>query len=212
MPKNGAVHLVDHPLIRHKLGWMREKSTGHQLFRELLDEVATLMTYEVTRELPLQPRSVQTPLQRMSGQELAGRKMAVVAILRAGLGMLPGILRVVPKARVGHIGLFRDPQTLRPVEYYQKLPANLSDRFVLLADPMLATGFSAVRAAHILMECGAKKIALMSLIAAPEGVRTMQEQHPRIPIYVAAIDKKLNSHGYILPGLGDAGDRLFGTV
>ena len=205
------VHVFDHPLIQHKLTLMRDKTTSSKDFRDLLDEISTLMAFEVTRGLKTEKKTIRTPITRMEGRKISGKKLAVIAILRAGLGMIGGILKLVPGAKVGHIGLFRDPVSLRPVEYYQKLPSDISERFLILVDPMLATGFSAVKAATILKQAGAREIALMSLIAAPEGIRTMQKFHPDIRIFVAALDQKLNSHAYIVPGLGDAGDRLFGT-
>ncbi len=205
------LQVVNHPLIQHKLTWMREKSTSSKDFRDLLDEISTLMAFEITRDLPLEKRSVQTPVAKCEGKVISGRKLAVVAILRAGLGMIGGILKLVPVAKVGHIGLYRDPRTLEAVQYYQKLPADIAQRFVILVDPMLATGHSAVKAIHILKEAGVKKMVLMSLISAPEGIKTVHKSHPDTKIYTAGIDQKLNSHGYIVPGLGDAGDRLFGT-
>ncbi len=204
-------HVVNHPLIQHKLTWMRDKNTSSRDFRDLLDEISTLMAFEITRDLPLEKYKVMTPVAGFEGRVISGRKLAVVAILRAGLGMIGGILKLVPGAKVGHIGLYRDPVTLEAVQYYQKLPGDIAQRFVILADPMLATGHSAVKAIHILKETGVKKLALMTLISAPEGIKTVQKAHPDVKIYTAGIDSKLNSHGYIVPGLGDAGDRLFGT-
>lgn len=209
--KKESIQVVQHPLIQHKLTLMRAHNTSSKDFRDLLDEISTLMAFEVTRELATEKIKVRTPLATTNGRKISGKMLGVVAILRAGLGMIDGILKLVPGAKVGHIGLYRDPQTLRPVEYFRKLPYDTAKRFLILVDPMLATGYSAVAAANILKEAGAKKIVLMSLIASPEGLRVMQKFHPDIKIYVAAVDKKLNSHGYILPGLGDAGDRLFGT-
>lgn len=205
------VHVVDHPLIQHKLTLMRDKRTPCKDFRDLLDEISTLMAFEVTRDLPLESQRVTTPIGPTNGKVISGKMLAVVAVLRAGLGMIGGILKLVPGAKVGHIGLFRDPKTLQAVQYYQKLPFDVSKRFVILADPMLATGHSAVKAVHILKEAGAKQLVFMSLISAPEGLKTLQAAHPDLKIFTAGIDQKLNSHGYIVPGLGDAGDRLFGT-
>lgn len=205
------VHVVDHPLIQHKLTLMRDKRTPSKDFRDLLDEISTLMAFEVTRNLPLEKRKVATPVGTAEGRAISGKMLAVVAVLRAGLGMIGGILKLVPGAKVGHIGLYRDPSTLQAVQYYQKLPKDISSRFVILADPMLATGHSAVKAANILKEAGATNLVFMSLIAAPEGIRALRSVHPSLPIFTAGIDQKLNSHSYIVPGLGDAGDRLFGT-
>lgn len=205
------VQVVDHPLIQHKLTLMRDKKTASKDFRKFLEEISMLMAFEVTSNFRTEKKIVRTPLMAAKGKKLAGKECAVVAILRAGLGMVPGILNLIPSAAVGCIGLFRDPKKLRPVEYYQKLPDDLARRFSILVDPMLATGYSAVKAIDILKEAGAKKIALMSLIAAPEGIKVVQKHHPDVKIFTAAVDQKLNSHGYILPGLGDAGDRLFGT-
>lgn len=204
-------YIVNHPLIQHKLTLMRDKGVSSRDFRDLLDEISTLMAFEVTRNLPTEKVRVVTPLQTAYGKRISGRKVGVVAVLRAGLGMLDAVLRLLPRAKVGHIGLYRDPHTLRPVEYFKKLPSDVSKRFIILVDPMLATGYSAVEAVNILKKAGAKEIVLMSLIAAPEGVAVMKKHHSKVQICVAVVDKKLNSHGYILPGLGDAGDRLFGT-
>ena len=203
--------IMDHPLIQHKLSLMRSKDTGTKEFRELLEEVAMLMAYEVTRDLPLQDVEVETPICKCTARELSGKKLAIVPILRAGLGMVDGITKLVPSARVGHIGLYRDPQTLEPVEYYCKLPNDIEERDIILLDPMLATGGSACDALAALKKRGCKSIKLMNLIAAPEGIRRVQKDHPDIDIFVAAVDECLNDHGYIVPGLGDAGDRLFGT-
>lgn len=203
--------IMDHPLIQHKLTLLRDKNTGSKEFRELVSEISMLMCYEATRDLPLQKARVDTPLGRAQVQVLAGRKLAVVPILRAGLGMVDGILDLIPAAKVGHIGLYRDPETLRPVEYYCKLPADVEQREVLLLDPMLATGGSASAAIGFLKERGAKSIRLLHIIAAPEGVARIRQDHPEVPIYCAALDEGLNEHGYIVPGLGDAGDRIFGT-
>ena len=204
-------HVLDHPLIQHTVAILRKQQTGAKEFREIVSEIAMLMCYEATRDLPLQKARVDTPLGRAQVQVLAGRKLAVVPILRAGLGMVDGILDLIPAAKVGHIGLYRDPETLRPVEYYCKLPADVEQREVLLLDPMLATGGSASAAIGFLKERGAKSIRLLHIIAAPEGVARIRQDHPEVPIYCAALDEGLNEHGYIVPGLGDAGDRLFGT-
>ena len=203
--------MLDHPLIQHKVAILRKQQTGAKEFREIVSEIAMLMCYEATRDLPLQKAQVDTPLGRAQVQVLAGRKLAVVPILRAGLGMVDGILDLIPAAKVGHIGLYRDPETLRPVEYYCKLPADVEQREVLLLDPMLATGGSASAAIGFLKERGAKSIRLLHIIAAPEGVARIRQDHPEVPIYCAALDEGLNEHGYIVPGLGDAGDRIFGT-
>lgn len=205
------LHVIDHPLIQHKLTYMRKKETGSKDFRELLDEIAMLMGYEVTRDLPLEDVEIETPLQKMTGKVISGKKLAVVPILRAGLGMVDGLLELVPVAKVGHIGLYRDPETHLPIEYYCKLPADISGRIVIVVDPMLATGGSASDALMKLKERGCTHLRLMCLVAAPEGIAAVQKSHPDVDIYVAAVDEKLNEHAYILPGLGDAGDRLFGT-
>ena len=207
----GKVVVFDHPLIQHKLSIMRDKDTGVKEFRELLKEIGMLMTYEVTRDLPLEDVQVETPMGICNAKKLAGRKLAIVPILRAGLGMVDGVLSMVPAAKVGHIGLYRDPMTLEPVEYYCKLPADSEEREILVVDPMLATGGSASAAITFIKNRGCHHIRLMNLIAAPEGVARIQQDHPDIDIYVAAMDERLNDHGYIVPGLGDAGDRLFGT-
>lgn len=204
------VTVVDHPLVQHKLAIIRDKSTGNKEFRELMEEVTMLMAYEAMRDLELDPVTIETPLTTMTAHMLSGKKLAVVAILRAGLIMVDGILKLVPAAKVGHIGLYRDPQTLNPVEYYCKLPADIARR-VFLTDPMLATAGSAVHALSILKAKGAHHIKLMSIIAAPEGIKRVQEAHPDVEIVVAAVDSHLNDHGYIVPGLGDAGDRIYGT-
>ena len=203
--------VMDHPLIQHKVSLMRCKDTGTKEFRELLEEVAMLMAYEVTRDLPLKDIEVETPICKCTAKEIAGKKLAIVPILRAGLGMVDGITKLVPSARVGHIGLYRDPQTLEPVEYYCKLPNDIQERDIILLDPMLATGGSSVAAITFLKKRGCKSIKLMNLIAAPEGIARVQTEHPDVDVFVAAVDEKLNEHGYIVPGLGDAGDRLFGT-
>ena len=205
------VQVVDHPLIQHKLTLIRNRNTSHKDFRELLDEISTLMAFEVTRGLPTETIRVRTPMTMAKGKRISGKKLAVVAILRAGLGMVDGVLKLAPLAKAGHIGLYRDAGTLQAVQYYEKLPLDISKRFVILVDPMLATGHSAVKAVNILKDNGAKKIVFMCLIAAPEGIREMRKQHPDVKIFAAHVDQKLNAHGYILPGLGDAGDRLFGT-
>ena len=205
------VHLIDHPLVQHKLTLMRRKDLSTNSFRRLLKELAMLMTYEVTRDIPTQAVEIETPLETMTGQVIDGKKLVFVSILRAGIGILDGMLDIVPGARVGHIGLYRDPRTLTAVEYYFKLPADMAERDVIVVDPMLATGNSAVAAVERLKETRPKSIKFVCLLAAPEGVATLQAAHPDVPIYTAAIDRELNSHGYILPGLGDAGDRIFGT-
>jgi len=207
----GQVHVIDHPLIQHKITLIRDKNTGPKDFRDLVGEVAMLMAYEVTRNLPLETVEVETPIGQAVGRQLAGKKVGVIAILRAGLGMVDAVLKLIPAAKVGHIGLYRDPDTLRPVEYYCKLPPDVSERELILLDPMLATGGSACAAIQFAKDRGANSIKLVNLIAAPEGIRLVQQTHPDVDIYVAAVDQCLNSHGYIVPGLGDAGDRLFGT-
>lgn len=205
------VYVFDHPLIQHKLTYIRDKNTGTKEFRELVDEVATLMAFEITRELPLEEIDIETPVTTAKTKVLSGKKIAIVPILRAGIGMVDGVLKLIPAAKVGHIGLYRDPETLKPVEYYAKLPADVEERDFIIVDPMLATGGSAVEAINSLKKRGAKSIKFMCLIAAPEGVKAIQDQHDDVDIYIAALDEKLNDHGYIVPGLGDAGDRLFGT-
>lgn len=206
-----SVHLISHPLVQHKLTILRDKSTGPKDFRELLEEVSMLMAYEVTRDMPLEDQEVETPIQTMTGKVLAGRQVGVVPILRAGLGMVNGVLRLIPNAKVGHIGVYRDPETLKPVEYYCKLPVDVEDRTVIVLDPMLATGGSAAAAIGFLKERNVNSIKFMCLLAAPEGIELLTKEHPDVPIFTAAIDERLNDHGYIVPGLGDAGDRLFGT-
>ncbi|MDR3601993.1 MAG: uracil phosphoribosyltransferase [Desulfosporosinus sp.] len=205
------LQVLDHPLIQHKLSLIRDEQTGSKEFRELVEEVAMLMAYEVTRDFPLQEIEVKTPVALAKAHVLAGRKVGLVPILRAGLGMVDGMLRLIPAAKVGHVGLYRDPETLLPVEYYCKLPNDVKERDLIVIDPMLATGGSASAAITFLKDRGAKNIKLMCLIAAPEGIKTVQNAHTDVDIFVAAVDERLNEHGYIVPGLGDAGDRLFGT-
>lgn len=207
----GKTIIMDHPLIQHKIGIVREKDTSSKDFRELISEVAMFMCYEATRDLKLEDVEIETPLCQTTVKRLSGKKLAVIPILRAGLGMVEGMVAMIPAAKVGHIGLYRDPQTLKPVEYYCKLPADCEERDVIVVDPMLATGGSAVAAITMLKEKGVKNIRFMCIIAAPEGVKAMQEAHPDVDIYIGCLDEKLNDHGYILPGLGDAGDRIFGT-
>jgi uracil phosphoribosyltransferase len=202
---------VDHPLVQHKLSIMRDKSTPTALFRQLLREISQLLAYEVTRDLPMSTRRIQTPMQPMDAPEIDGKKLVLVSILRAGNGLLDGILELIPAARVGFVGLYRDPETLQPVEYYFKVPAALGDRLVIAVDPMLATGNSSVAAIDRLKAAGATNIRFMCLLAAPEGIARMKNAHPDVPIITAAIDSHLDDHGYIVPGLGDAGDRMFGT-
>ena len=206
-----TLHLISHPLVQHKLTLMRQKDASTNSFRRLLDELSTLMAYEVTRDMPLQDVEIETPLETMTGQMIDGKKLVLVSILRAGDGFLDGMLRVVPGARVGHIGLYRDPDTLQPVEYYFKMPSEMSERDVVVVDPMLATGNSAAAAVARIKQLNPKAIKFVCLLAAPEGVAVMQAAHPDVDIYTAAVDRELNDHGYILPGLGDAGDRIFGT-
>jgi uracil phosphoribosyltransferase len=202
---------MDHPLIQHKVSMIRDKNTGPKEFRELVDEIATLMAYEVTRDLPLEDVEIETPIKKDKFKMLSGKKMGIVPILRAGLGMLDGVLKLIPAARVGHIGLYRDPETLEAVEYYCKLPTDVEERDLIVVDPMLATGNTAIEAIKFIKKRNPRSIKLMVLIAAPEGVKQIQEAHPDIDIWTAALDEKLNEHAYIVPGLGDAGDRLYGT-
>lgn len=206
-----TVKIMDHPLIQHKLTFLRDEKTGSKEFRELVSEIATLMCYEATRSLPLKEVETQTPVALAKTKVISGKKLAFVPILRAGLGMVDGVLSLVPSARVGHIGLYRDPTTLAPVEYYCKLPADIHEREVIVLDPMLATGGSAIDAITQIKKRGPKNIKFMCIIAAPEGLEALQKVHPDVDIYCAALDEKLNEHGYIVPGLGDAGDRIFGT-
>lgn len=211
--RNMSQHLtvVDHPLVAHKLTLMRDKTTSTAGFRQLLREISLLLAYEVTRNLELTTRRIETPLQEIDAPILDGKKLALVSILRAGNGLLDGILELIPAARVGFVGLYRDPETLKPVQYYCKLPANLEDRLTIAVDPMLATGNSSAAAIDLLKASGAKNICMLCLLASPEGVARMKEAHPDVPIITAALDERLNEHGYIVPGLGDAGDRMFGT-
>jgi uracil phosphoribosyltransferase len=205
------VFIMDHPLIQHKISLIRDSNTGSKEFRELVEEIAMLMGYEVTRNLPLEEVEIETPVAVAKTNVIAGKKLCVVPILRAGLGMVDGILKLIPAAKVGHVGLYRDPETLKPVEYYFKAPNDIAERDIIVVDPMLATGGSAVAAVQFLKDRGAQNIKFMCLIAAPEGIERLATEHPDLEIYCAAKDEKLNSHGYIVPGLGDAGDRLFGT-
>ena len=205
------VHVMERPLMLHKVSLMRDRSTGSKEFRELLDEISMLMAYEVTRDLPLKEVEIETPICTTKTKVISGKKVGIIPILRAGLGMVDGILSLVPAAKVGHIGLYRDPDTLEPVEYYCKLPADAEDRDLIVVDPMLATGGSASAAITFIKKRGCRSIKLMCLIGAPEGIERIQQDHPDVDIFIAAVDEKLNDHGYIVPGLGDAGDRLFGT-
>ena len=205
------VHILDHPLLQHKLSILRDETTSVTEVRQVVSEIATLMCYDATRDLPLEEVEVQTPVAKATVKKIAGKKLAIVPILRAGLGMVDGILTLIPGAKVGHIGLFRDPETLEPVKYYCKMPSDIAERDVIILDPMLATGGSASAAIDFIKEYGVTNIKLMNILAAPEGIARIQKDHPDVPIYVAACDEKLNDHGYIVPGLGDAGDRIFGT-
>ena len=205
------LHVIDHPMVQHKLTILRQSSTGSKDFRELLKEIALLMGYEITRDLPLEDKEIETPICRMTAKVVSGRKLAIVPILRAGLGMVDGLLTLVPVAKVGHIGLYRNEETHKPVEYYCKLPEDIQERLVIVTDPMLATGGSASDALTMLKGKGCTNIRLMCLVAAPEGIKAVQEAHPDVDIYVAAVDEHLNSNAYIVPGLGDSGDRIFGT-
>ena len=207
----GKLTVFDHPLIQHKLTIIRDKNVGTKEFREIVDEIASLMAYEVTRDLPVEDVEIETPVAKTTQKQLAGKKLAIVPILRAGLGMVDGIMQLIPAARIGHIGMYRDEESLEPVEYFVKLPEDIDQREVLVVDPMLATGGSAVMAIDALKKRGATKIKLITLVSAPVGVETVQKAHPDVDIYTAGLDEGLNEHGYIIPGLGDAGDRLFGT-
>ena len=205
------VHILDHPLLQHKLSILRDENTGVKDFREVVSEIATLMCYEATRDLPLEEVEIKTPITTAKFKTIAGKKLAIVPVLRAGLGMVDGILTLIPSAKVGHIGLYRDPDTLEPVEYYCKMPNDIAEREVIILDPMLATGGSASAAIQFIKNYEVKNIKLMNIIAAPEGIQRVHHDHPDVDIYCAALDEKLNDHGYIVPGLGDAGDRIFGT-
>lgn len=209
---NKNLLIMDHPLIQHKLSILRDVNTGTKEFKELVDEIATLIAYEATRDLPLTETKVQTPIEVATTKVLAGKKLAVVPILRAGLGMVSGMLNLIPAAKIGHIGLYRDPKTLEPVEYYCKLPSDIEERQIFIVDPMLATGGSASAAIGFIKKHGGKSIKLMCILAAENGIEKIQKDHPDVQIYCAAVDERLNDHGYICPGLGDAGDRLFGTL
>jgi uracil phosphoribosyltransferase len=205
------VIVMDHPLIQHKVGILRRKETGSKEFRELASEISMLMCYEATRHLPLKDVDIETPVAKTTVKQIAGRTLGIVPILRAGLGMVDGMLSLVPTAKVGHVGLYRDPETLEPVEYYCKLPYDAAEREMFVLDPMLATGGSAAAAIKFIKDKGVKKIYFMCLVASPEGVKRLQDEHPDVAIFIAALDEKLNDHGYIVPGLGDMGDRLYGT-
>lgn len=207
----GKVYVMDHPLIEHKINYIRSKDVGTKEFREVIGEIAQLMCYEATRDLKMKEVEIETPVGRTTGRVLDGKKLAIVPILRAGIGMVDGMLSLIPAAKVGHIGLYRDPETLDPVEYYCKLPSDCEERQVFVVDPMLATGGSSAVAVSMLKEKGVKNIRFLCIIAAPEGVRRMREEHPDVDLYIGALDERLNGHGYIVPGLGDAGDRIFGT-
>lgn len=205
------IHIIEHPLISHKLAILRDETTGTQEFRKVVAEVATLLTYEATRNMPTEPKEVKTPIAMAQCQVLSGKKVAIVPILRAGLGMVDGVLQLLPSAKVGHIGLYRDPETLAPVEYYCKMPQDIAERDIMIVDPMLATGGSASAAIQFMKDYGCKKITMLNLLAAPEGLDLIAKEHPDVEVFVAALDDCLNDHGYIVPGLGDAGDRIFGT-
>ncbi len=207
----GNVHIIDHPLIQHKLSIMRNKHTGSKDFRALLSEITLLMGYELTRDLPLEDMLIETPIAEMNAKRISGKKLAIIPILRAGLGMVDGLLTLIPVAKVGHIGLYRDPNSHQPVPYYCKLPSDIDDRIVIVCDPMLATGGSACDAISMLKERGCRHIRMLNLVGAPEGVERVRKEHPDVDIYIAALDERLNEHAYIVPGLGDAGDRIFGT-
>ena len=207
----GEVHVMDHPLIEHKISYIRSKDIGTKEFREVIGEIAQLMCYEATRDLKMKEVEIETPVARTTGRVLDGKKLAIVPILRAGIGMVDGMLSLIPAAKVGHIGLYRDPETLEPVEYYCKLPSDCEERQVFVVDPMLATGGSSAAAVSMLKEKGVKNIRFLCIIAAPEGVERMREEHPDVDLYIGALDERLNDHGYMVRGLGDAGDRIFGT-
>lgn len=208
---NENVHIINHPLLQHKLTILRNEDTSTKDFRELVSEIGMLMTYEATRDLPLENITVKTPIATDTFKTISGKKVAIVPILRAGLGMVDGVLAMIPSARVGHIGLYRDPKTLEPVKYYCKMPVDIAERLVIIVDPMLATGGSSCAAIQFMKEYGCKHIKMMNILAAPEGIERIQKEHPDVELYVAGVDKKLNENGYIVPGLGDAGDRIFGT-
>jgi len=205
------VHIIDHPLVQHKLTLMRQKDTSTKSFRQLAQEISTLLAYEITRDMPMQEIEIETPLEKMKSRVIDGKKIVLASILRAGNGFLDGMLQVLPSARVGHIGLYRDPDTLQPVEYYFKMPQGMEERDVIVLDPMLATGNSAVAAVDRLKRCNPRSLRFACLVACPEGVKNFHDHHPDVPIYTPAVDRGLNEHGYIVPGLGDAGDRIFGT-
>lgn len=207
----GKVVIMDHPLIQHKIGFIRRIETGTKDFRQTISEIAMLICYEATRDLPLEDVDIETPICKTTVKELRGKKLAIIPILRAGLGMVEGMLELIPAAKVGHIGLYRDPETLKPVEYYCKIPQDCAEREIFVVDPMLATGGSSSAAIQMLKDRGCKNIHFLCILAAPEGVEAMKKAHPDVDIYIGALDKKLNDHGYIVPGLGDAGDRIFGT-